>query len=347
MANELSIPNQVGSSSSGGPVAAFNAQSLVNSSWITDLSTGYTSGVRGPGLVVSSNGTADKRIAYTAGQCVIGASAFNIAAGTIALTDADASNPRIDVAYVTSAGVVAVSPGIPAATPLEPSTPAGGLKLSAVWVVAGGGSTFTVAAGHVYSRRIEMPMAAVQSMAPSLGGVGSYIPLVGGDGSQSTNYAYMNTGYIYYTRFTPARLWPAGSWSLGMVMQSSGASINMRAGVYAATWDGKPGSLLENFGNTAVASGTTYGLKFWGASSTSLIPGYAYYSAVAFSADGVQTVISYMDNGPATTSELWGNSSATFIRSSFTYASGNLPSTSPTASVVNGGYMKMALKVLV
>lgn len=61
----------------------------------------------------------------------------------LAVTTADATNPRIDIVYVNSLGVIAYLAGTPGATPVQPSTPAGGQLLASILVTAGKTSILT------------------------------------------------------------------------------------------------------------------------------------------------------------------------------------------------------------
>lgn len=61
----------------------------------------------------------------------------------LAITAADATNPRIDIIYINSSGVIAYLAGTPGATPAQPSTPAGGQVIATVLVTAGKTSILT------------------------------------------------------------------------------------------------------------------------------------------------------------------------------------------------------------
>lgn len=61
----------------------------------------------------------------------------------LAVTDADATNPRIDIVYVNLSGVISYLAGTPASTPSQPSTPAGGQLLATILVTAGKTSILT------------------------------------------------------------------------------------------------------------------------------------------------------------------------------------------------------------
>ena len=59
-----------------------------------------------------------------------------LAASTVTLDAADASNPRIDLVYITAAGAVAKVTGTAAATPSAPALPTDGISVAQVSVAA-------------------------------------------------------------------------------------------------------------------------------------------------------------------------------------------------------------------
>jgi hypothetical protein len=61
----------------------------------------------------------------------------------LAVTAADATNPRIDIVYVNSSGVIAYLAGSPAPSPAQPTIPAGGQLLATILVTAGKASILT------------------------------------------------------------------------------------------------------------------------------------------------------------------------------------------------------------
>lgn len=80
-----------------------------------------------------------------------------ISATNITLDAADASNPRIDLVYITSTGTVAKVTGTAAASPVVPTLPSGGISVCNV-AIAAGASTGTV--------------NRVQTIAPNLANYG-------------------------------------------------------------------------------------------------------------------------------------------------------------------------------
>lgn len=61
----------------------------------------------------------------------------------LAVTAADGTNPRIDIVYINSTGVITYLAGTAGATPAQPSTPAGGQLIATLLVTAGKTSILT------------------------------------------------------------------------------------------------------------------------------------------------------------------------------------------------------------
>ncbi|WP_459997318.1 hypothetical protein, partial [Paradesulfitobacterium aromaticivorans] len=68
----------------------------------------------------------------------------------LAVTAADATNPRIDIVYVSSAGVISYLAGTPAASPAAPATPTDGFLLAQISVAA---NATTVVAANITDKR--------------------------------------------------------------------------------------------------------------------------------------------------------------------------------------------------
>jgi TolA-binding protein len=61
---------------------------------------------------------------------------FEVEADTMAVVEADAENPRIDIIYINGTGVVSYMPGIAAAEPTAPETPLSSQLLAEIAVAA-------------------------------------------------------------------------------------------------------------------------------------------------------------------------------------------------------------------
>ena len=114
-----------------------------------DEKTGY--GVVS-GLGVTAQSTPDMSVSVAAGTCYkADGTRFNFpSAVTLAATAADATNPRIDIVYVSTAGVRTYLAGTAGATPAAPATPTDGTLLAEISVAAG---ATTVAAASIASRK--------------------------------------------------------------------------------------------------------------------------------------------------------------------------------------------------
>lgn len=98
------------------------------------------SGLEGTGVVsgcgVTAQGTPDMTLAVAAGTISHLGVAAAVAAGNVTITTAHATNPRIDLVVVSSAGVKSVAAGTAAAAPVMPAIPATSVVLAAVFVPA-------------------------------------------------------------------------------------------------------------------------------------------------------------------------------------------------------------------
>ena len=86
------------------------------------------------GGVVTAQGTPNQTVAVSSGAVLTPEGrpyAFD-SVSSLAATAADVTNPRIDIVYVTSAGVVTYLAGTAAASPAQPSIPSNGTILAAV-----------------------------------------------------------------------------------------------------------------------------------------------------------------------------------------------------------------------
>lgn len=89
------------------------------------------------GLLVEANGTPDMAVDVSAGVVRQGGVTKYVAlSANLALTAADATNPRIDLIVVNSSGVVAKVDGTAAASPVAPDLPADNIELARISVPA-------------------------------------------------------------------------------------------------------------------------------------------------------------------------------------------------------------------
>lgn len=88
------------------------------------------------GCAVTAQGTPDMTVAVAAGNVITTGTVASVTAGNATITAADATNPRIDLVVVTSAGALAARAGTAAASPVFPTLTAGDVLLAAVYVPA-------------------------------------------------------------------------------------------------------------------------------------------------------------------------------------------------------------------
>ena len=122
------------------------------------------------GGAVTAQGTPDQTVAVSAGEIItpVGKPYSFSAVSALAATAADATNPRIDIVYVSATGVVTYLAGTAAASPSQPATPANGTLLAAITRAA---NDNTIATADIADRRDFITVASdfedVNSVAES------------------------------------------------------------------------------------------------------------------------------------------------------------------------------------
>lgn len=121
-------------------------KNLASHSWFTSymltkirqLNTEKTSYGVYSGLAVSSQATPDMTVSVASGIAYLqdGSRYSYSSATTLTVSTADATNPRIDIVYISPAGVISYLAGTASASPAVPATPTGGMKLAEISVAA-------------------------------------------------------------------------------------------------------------------------------------------------------------------------------------------------------------------
>lgn len=101
------------------------------------------------GLVVT--GGADMTPAVAKGSVLSNRIMYAVAAADVTIGAADATNPRIDLIVVTSAGALAVRAGTAAAAPKPPARTANDVVIAQVYVPA---TDIAIATSQIYDRRV-------------------------------------------------------------------------------------------------------------------------------------------------------------------------------------------------
>lgn len=147
--------------SSGGETPTYSWVEIIFDPTASDVTTisMISSGGVFTGGVVTAQGSPDQTVAVSAGSIITPEGkryAFN-AVSALAATAADGSNPRIDIVYVTSAGVVTYLAGTAASSPTQPAPPANGTILA---TVARAANDNTIATGDIADRRDFISVAS-------------------------------------------------------------------------------------------------------------------------------------------------------------------------------------------
>jgi len=105
------------------------------------------------GLAVSAQSTPNMTVQISSGVIHMpdGTRYAPATVSSKAINAANASNPRKDIIYVNSAGVITYLAGTAASSPVAPTLPAGGLQLAELYV---GANVTTIIAGNITDKRI-------------------------------------------------------------------------------------------------------------------------------------------------------------------------------------------------
>ena len=142
IAGKVDIDDIVNDLTTGGTAVPLSAeQGKTLSTSISELNTKViekTSYGVYTGLGVTQQTVADMTVKVATGTIYMadGTRFTPTANNTLAVTTADATNPRIDIVYVNSSGVIAYLAGTAAASPSAPSVPTGGQLLAQISVAA-------------------------------------------------------------------------------------------------------------------------------------------------------------------------------------------------------------------
>lgn len=105
------------------------------------------------GCAITAQGTPDMTVAVAKGAVLSNGALFPVTAGNATITTADATNPRLDLVVVTSAGAKAVRAGTPGANPKPPVRTANDVVLAVVYVPA---ADTTIGANQITDLRMLM-----------------------------------------------------------------------------------------------------------------------------------------------------------------------------------------------
>ena len=113
----------------------------IQSIWFQEYIDILVAGISGDtavlsGCAVTAQGTPDMTVAVAAGSIRSAGTVYAVTAGNGTITAADATNPRLDLVVITSAGAIAVRAGTASSTPKPAARTAGDVVLAVVFVPA-------------------------------------------------------------------------------------------------------------------------------------------------------------------------------------------------------------------
>ena len=209
----------------------------------------YVSVAKGIGQITTNNVHGDS-VAYSISA---------VAQDSIAIAAADPTNPRIDLVYWDSSGVVRVATGTPAGSPAVPSTPTNCLSLANIAVAAAASSIVT---GNITDTRALNPSLVIPTGVTGIGigetapqgllhvsGTGAKVYIQGanaGQGTQGIQFKHgpnstSNTGYIGSITQTGGG---AGKMVFSTISSSSGERMRIDSTGYVGIGDSSPLYLL-------------------------------------------------------------------------------------------------------
>ena len=257
--------------------------------------------------------------AITAGDYVVNSvvgAAY--AGGTVVLTTQDATNPRVDIIVITSAGAVSAIPGTPAALtstsgPVPPTPSASQLEIARIWVPASGTS---LDASSITDRRVAIPMGTLPEVwQPQVGN------MIG-----TTDVGVANTAY---GTFMAPVLRPMVITKLRFRIGVQSGNIDV--GLYS--WDGTTATRLASMGSTACPVAGLYNANI---ADTTVYPGIRYI--VFFVADNATASIYRTDGISPTFAGLGVTKATSFVLPATMTSLSNANGTEPIcAGLVSGG----------
>lgn len=106
------------------------------------------------GCAVTAQGTPDMTVAVAVGVVCSNDNYLSVTAGNVTISAADATNPRIDLVVVNSAGTKVARAGTPGTPPKPPARTANDVVLAVVYVPA---NDTTIATDQITDQRVERP----------------------------------------------------------------------------------------------------------------------------------------------------------------------------------------------
>lgn len=130
------------------------------------------------GCAVTAQATPDMTVAVASGTVSVAGVSAAVTSGNLAISAADASNPRFDLVVVSNTGAKSVVAGAPAGAPVFPAIPASSVALAAVYVPA---ADTAIQSNQIVDKRVlVLPSGGAAGGAKLIISAAQSIPASGG-----------------------------------------------------------------------------------------------------------------------------------------------------------------------
>lgn len=147
------------------------------------------------GCAVTAQGTPNMTVAIAAGTVSSGGVSYTVTAGNGTITAADATNPRLDLVVITSAGAIAIRTGAASLNPKPAARVTNDIVLAVVFVPA---ASTVVAANQITDLRVTASAGSVTSVsgtAPIVVTSGASTPVISLPAATAAFDGYMTAAY--------------------------------------------------------------------------------------------------------------------------------------------------------
>jgi hypothetical protein len=193
---------------------------------------------------------ANMSVDVAAGVVMVGGLHAIVAATNVAVSAADATNPRLDLVVANGSGVISVLTGVAAGAPIEPTLdPTTYAVLAQLYVPA---TATTVTTARIIDRRISFGNGVIHGQPGFKSGY-----WYGAMRSPSGGTAANGNGLATYTPFVVSAALTADR--IGVIVTTAGSTgALLRLGIYLSDASGAPGKVYLDAGTV---DATTTGLK--------------------------------------------------------------------------------------
>jgi hypothetical protein len=142
--------------------AAYEAQSILDSTDIDILIAGIAGTEVVSGCAVTAQGSPDMTVAVASGVVKVAGTTVSVSSGNVTISAAHSSLDRRDLVVVNNAGTKSVTAGTAAATPIKPAIPANSIVLAEIYVPA---ADTDIDADQIIDKRVDVASGGGSTLA--------------------------------------------------------------------------------------------------------------------------------------------------------------------------------------